>query len=282
MTLEIGDAFRNRLIAAHRGARSLAPENTLAAARAAFASGAGMWEIDVRMSRDGEPVVIHDRDLQRTSDAPSKFPDRSPWLVGDFNLCDLKALDFGSWFAAADPFRQIAAGKVSLSSLAKYSGEPVLTLEEAILFTLRNDWLLNIEIKDLSGQPGHESIVQKVVDLVRSLGATEKVLISSFSHYYLAFVKRLDRAIKTGVLVNRYQSDPIGLALDLDVFAYNPGLRAVQPRQIHRLKQKGFRVLVWVLNSPWLARTLFAMGADGVFTDFPQRFLTMNTRVYNI
>jgi glycerophosphoryl diester phosphodiesterase len=272
MTLEIGDAFRSRLIAAHRGARSLAPENTLAAARAALASGAGMWEIDVRMSRDGEPVVIHDRDLERTSDAPRRFPERSPWLVGDFSLSELKSLDFGSWFATADPFGQIAAGKVSLSTLAKYSGEPVLTLEEAILFTLHNDWLLNIEIKDLSGQPGHESIAQKSVDLVRSLGATEKVMISSFNHHYLALVKRLDRSIKTAVLVNRFQSDPVGLAVELDVFAYNPGLRAVQPWQIHRLKQKGFRVLVWVLNSPWLAKTLFAMGADGVFTDFPQRF----------
>ena len=273
MTLEIEGAFRKPLIAAHRGARSLAPENTLASARVALASCAGMWEIDVRMSRDGEAVVIHDPDLGRTSDAAHKFPDRSPWLVGDFSLCELKALDFGSWFATDDPFGQIAAGKVSLSSLAKYSGEPLLTLEEAILFTLRNDWLLDIEIKNLFGQPRHESIVQKVVDLVRSLGAAEKVLISSFNHYYLALVKRLERGIKTGILVNRFQSDPIRLASELDAFAYKPGTRSVRPWQIHRLKKKGVRVLVWTLNSPWLARAFFAMGVDGVFTDFPQRFL---------
>jgi len=273
MSQNILNTVRNRrLIAAHRGARSLAPENTLAAARAALAAGARMWESDLRMSRDEELVLLHDPDLKRTSDAQSKFAGRSPWLVDDFTLGELKSLDFGSWFGAADPFGQIAAGGISPSELASYSGEPAVTLEEAILFTIRNDWLLNVEIKDLSGRPGHESIVEKVVSLVRSLGAAEKMLISSFNHYYLTLIRRLDKNIRTGVLVNSFQSDPVGLMLELDAFTFNPGLRAFWPPQIRRLKQKGFGVLVWVLNDPWLAGAFFAMGADGIFTDFPQRF----------
>ena len=273
MSRDIVNAVRNRrLIAAHLGARSLAPENTLAAARVALEAGARMWEIDLRMSRDGELVVLHDPDLKRTSDAQGKFPDRSPWLVDDFTLGELKSLDFGSWFAKADPFGQIAAGEISPSEAAKYSGQPAVTLEEAILFTIHNDCLLNVELKDLSGRPGHESIVEKVCSLVRSLEAAEKVLISSFNHYYLALVRRLDRNIKTGVLVNSFQADPVGLMLQLDAFTFNPGLRAFWPGQIRRLKQKGFGVLVWVLNNPWLAGAFFAMGADGIFTDFPQKF----------
>ena len=273
MSEDIVNAIRNRrLIAAHRGARSLAPENTLAAARVALAAGAGMMEIDVRMSCDGQLVLIHDHNLQRTSDAPVKFPDRSPWLVHDFTLDELRTLDFGSWFNDTDPFGQIAEGKISLSELAEYSGEPVVTLEEAILFTIRNDWLLNIEIKDLSGSPGHESIVKKVADLVRSLGAADKVLVSSFNHHYLALVRKFDREIKTGVLADSFQSDPVQLVLELGALSYNPKFRAVRPWQIRRLKQKGFAVLVWVLNKPWLAGALFSMGADGIFTDFPQRF----------
>ena len=273
MSQDIVNAIRKRrLIAAHRGARSLAPENTLAAARLALAAGARMWEIDVRMSRDGEIVLIHDPNLERTSDAPGKFPGRSPRLVRDFTFDELKTLDFGSWFRESDPFGQIAAGKISPIDLAAYSGEPVVTLEEAILFTIRNDWLLNIEIKDLSGSPGHEAIVEQVVILVRSMGAVENVLVSSFNHDYLARIRRLDRDMSTGVLVNSFQSDPVTLMLDLNAVTYNPGWRAVRPRQIRRLKQKGFGVLVWVLNKPWLAQALFAMGADGIFTDFPQRF----------
>ncbi len=273
MGVDIVSAISNRrLIAAHRGARSLAPENTLAAARVALAAGAGMMEIDVRMCRNAELVLIHDPNLERTSDAPVKFPDRSPWLVHDFTLEELRTLDFGSWFNDTDPFGQIAEGKISSPELVKYSGEPVMTLEEAILFTIRNDWLLNIEIKDLSGSAGHESIVEKVVTLVRSLGAVEKVIVSSFNRHYLALIRKFDREIKTGVLVDSVQSDPVELMLELDAFTYNPGLRAVRPWQIRRLKQKGFGVLVWVVNKPWLAGALFSMGADGIFTDFPQRF----------
>ncbi len=273
MSENIESTIRNRrLIAAHRGSRSLAPENTLAAARVALAAGARMWEIDLRMSRDAELVLLHDPDLKRTSDAQSKFPGRSPWLVDDFTLGELKSLDFGSWFAKTDPFGQIAAGEISPLELAGYSGEPAATLEEAVLFTIRNDWLLNIEIKDLSGLPDHESIVEKVISVVRSLGAAEKVLISSFNHYYLRLARKLDRNIRTGVLVNSVQSDPVGLMVDLDAFTFNPGWRAFRPGQIRTLKQKGFCVLVWVLNNPWAVRAFFAMGTDGIFTDFPQKF----------
>lgn len=263
---------RGGLIAAHRGSRSLAPENTLAGARMALASGARMWEIDVRMSRDGELILIHDADLKRTTDAQSRFPDRSPWLVEDFTLEELNSLDSGLWFGKADPFGQIAAGKLSPLESAKYSGEQVVTLEKAILFTMSNDWLLNIEIKDLSGRRGHDSIVEKVVKLVDSLSAIDMVLISSFNHHYLARIRKLEKNIRTGVLVDSIQPDPARLMLELDAFTFNPGLRAFWPWQIRKVKQKGFGVLVWVINNPWLARACFAIGVDGIFTDFPQRF----------
>ena len=85
MSEDIVNAIRNRrLIAAHRGARSLAPENTLAAARVALAAGAGMMEIDLRMSLDGELVLIHDSSLVRTSDAPVKFPVPHPLACARF------------------------------------------------------------------------------------------------------------------------------------------------------------------------------------------------------
>ena len=89
---------------AHRGARSIAPENTLAAALKALQSGADLWELDVVMTADGEPVVIHDKDLSRTSNVESVFPSRRPWLVHEFSLEEIRRLDFGSWFKAMDPF----------------------------------------------------------------------------------------------------------------------------------------------------------------------------------
>jgi glycerophosphoryl diester phosphodiesterase len=263
---------KRRLIVAHRGARSLAPENTLAAARLALAAGAAMWEIDVRLSRDGEPVLVHDFDLKRISDAQDKFPGRAPWLVDEFTLQELQTLDLGSWFGKADPFKQIAAGRVSPRELEKYCGEQVVTLTEAIRFTVENDWLLNIEIKDLAGRPGHESVVEKVIAVVRQAGASERVLVSSFNHYYLAQARKLDKEIRTGVLTERLEPDPAALMAELDAFTFNPSPRAFRPMQVRRLKKKGFGVLVWVLNNPVSAWACLAMGADGIFTDFPQRF----------
>ena len=99
---------------AHRGNRSLAPENTLAAARKGLAAGADMWELDVAMSADGIPYLIHDDTLERTSNVAEIFPERGPWPTHAFTLAELRQLDFGTWFNATDPFGQIDAGHVTI------------------------------------------------------------------------------------------------------------------------------------------------------------------------
>ncbi|MHC1726931.1 MAG: glycerophosphodiester phosphodiesterase [Syntrophobacteraceae bacterium] len=260
------------LTIAHRGARSIAPENTIAAARKALAAGAHMWESDIRMTRDGELVLIHDVSLKRTSNVRMKFPERYPWYVHDFTLAELRSLDFGSWFAQTDPFGQVQAGAVSPNDLEQYRGEPAPTLEEAVLFTVGNQWLMNIEIKDLSGLPGHDSIVEKVVCLVRLLDAADGVIISSFNHNYLAQLRAIDPCIKTGALVNRAPHDVLKLMDDLGALTFHPRLPAVRPRQVLQLRQKGLSTLVWVVNSRKVVQLLYGMGADGFFTDFPQTF----------
>ena len=103
---------------AHRGARSLVPENTLAAARKGLAIGADLWELDVAMSADGVPFVVHDDTLARTSNVKAVYPDRSPWTNHLFTWAEIQQLDFGSWFVTTDPFKQIAAGNVSQAEQA--------------------------------------------------------------------------------------------------------------------------------------------------------------------
>ncbi|HEX7556623.1 MAG TPA: glycerophosphodiester phosphodiesterase family protein, partial [Leptolinea sp.] len=112
---------------AHRGARSLAPENTLAAARKALEVGADLWECDVALTADGIPVILHDDNLRRTSNASSVYPNRKPWKLQTFTLEELKKLDFGSWFLTTDPFKQIKLGQILPAELQKFVGEPILT-----------------------------------------------------------------------------------------------------------------------------------------------------------
>lgn len=255
---------------AHRGARSLAPENTLAAARKALEAGADMWELDVGMTADGQLVVIHDASLVRSSNARSIYPERSPWLVHDFSLEELRRLDCGGWFGEQDPFGQIAAGRISADVVESYRGEKLPTLREALEFTVANDWLVNVEIKDLSGAVGDAVIVEQVVDLVAELGAVERVIVSSFNEDYLRRAKLADRRLVTGWLVAARPKDVVETLRRLGAQSYHPRIGALEMSEIPSLQAQGFQVLVWGENDVEAMKALLAAGADGIFTDFPQ------------
>lgn len=255
---------------AHRGARSLAPENTLAAARRALEIGADLWELDVAMTSDGEPFVVHDDTLDRTSNAAEVFPDRKPWSNYLFTLEEIKRLDFGSWFVAKDPFKQIAAGNVSETEQESFRGEKAPTLREALAFTRDRAWRVNVEIKDLTGTPGDALVVEKVVALVQELGLVDSVLISSFNLAYIEQVKRADPRIATAALVAKAVPDPAALLRGLNAEAYNPKVGEIRPADISALRDQGFDVYVWTVNDEKVMRDLIAARVSGIFTDFPQ------------
>jgi glycerophosphoryl diester phosphodiesterase len=258
------------LTIAHRGARSLAPENTIAAARKALELDADMWELDVGMTADGELVVIHDNTLTRTSNVKQVFPERRPWSLTEFTLDDIKRLDFGTWFTEKDPFGQIAAGAVSPVEMESYIGEAAPTLREALAFTRDRDWRVNVEIKDLRHAPGDSRVVPRVLALVEELDMVDRVLISSFKHRYLREIRRRNATIATGALVNKAHADPASLLQRLGAQAYHPSLTAVRRIDVSGLRARGFLVNVWTVNEPEVMKSLVSAGVTGIFTDFPQ------------
>jgi glycerophosphoryl diester phosphodiesterase len=265
------------IIIAHRGARSLAPENTISAAKRALENRADGWELDVAMSVDGELVVLHDDTLERTSNVTQVFPDRSPWSVYDFTIEELKKLDLGSWFVESDPFDQISQGIISSENVDEYVGEPIPTLREALIFTKDNNWWVNIEIKDASGTAADAVIVSKVVALVEELEMQDQVLISSFNFEYLKQVKNLNKDLATGVLVNKIIQDPVALMKELDAQAFHPGMKVTFEKQVNLLLDEGYEVNVWTVNEESDMQKLIQMGVTGIITDFPQRaFLLLN------
>ena len=120
------------LVAAHRGARSIAPENTLSALKKSIGK-CDFIEIDVQLSKDRTVIVMHDNTLQRTTNIAEidSFRDKKPYRVCDFMFEELCMLDYGSWFY-------------------KYKNhkEPLLTLKRALEFIKENSLFINIEIKD--------------------------------------------------------------------------------------------------------------------------------------
>jgi glycerophosphoryl diester phosphodiesterase len=255
---------------AHRGARSLAPENTLAAARKGLEVGAEMWELDIQMTADGELIVIHDTTLKRTSNVRQVFPSRKPWLVHEFTLDEIRLLDFGSWFRKQDPFGQIAAGMVAESDLVSYVHQQAPTLGEALTFTLEHGWSVNLEIKDLGGNPAPDQVVKKILSLVEDLDMVDSVLISSFNQTYLAQVRKVHPHVATGVLVSKPHPHPETLLRQLGAQAYHPRLSAFRPTDIALLHSQGCRVYIWDVNERQAMERLVRAGVDGIFTDFPQ------------
>ena len=266
---------------AHRGARSLAPENTIAAARRAVEIGADLWELDVAMTADGELVILHDDTLERTSNVEQVYPDRRPWALHTFTLEEVRRLDFGSWFNEQDPFKQIASGNVTPEMQQSYVNEPIPTLREALVFTRDHDWRVNVEIKDA---PGIQEIdgrhwVEKVVALIDELGMNERVLISSFNHGYLSRVKAANPALATAPLVGIPAEDAVGLVRSLNAQEYNPGWYRLNPEEIPAIRQAGIGVNVWTVNNPEMMQVLIQHGASGIITDFPQLMVGLKSQI---
>lgn len=257
----------------HRGARSLAPENTLAAARKGLKIGADLWELDVQLSADGEFIVIHDKSLDRTSNVEEVFPDRRPWLVSDFTLDEVRQLDFGSWFNETDPFEEIAAGHVSEVEQRSYVGEPAPTLRQALEWTGDNDWRVNVELKDLDGRPGEETFVEDVVRLIGELDMVDQVLISSFNHDYVRRVKAANPEVRAGALSTGFIDDVVSYIRGLGADAYNPSATAITPPQIRSLRNQGIDVYIYTVNDAEQMMELAEAGASGLFTDYPQRLV---------
>lgn len=111
-------------IIAHRGARSIAPENTIAAANQAFKAGADIWETDIATTSDEQLILFHDDSLKRTTNVAEVFPERKHQVFTQFTLAEILLLDPGAHFIEHDPFGEINKGSISKEMLAAFQGYP--------------------------------------------------------------------------------------------------------------------------------------------------------------
>jgi len=267
--------MRKVLNIAHRGARSLAPENTIAAARKALAVGADKWETDAAVTSDEQLILFHDDSLTRTTDARRRFPKREPWTFTRFTLAEIRSLDAGSWFDENDPFGEIAAGHVMASEQVSYRGEKVPLLSEALLFTKEHNWQMNLELKRLPPPMEDFPIVERVLALMREVGiGGDQVVISSFVHRWLREVQARDPKIPVQALVGYWRDRPIDWG-NLEFDTYNARSTLVTPEKIRELAAKGIRVNLFTVNEEADYRMFIAAGVNGIFTDYPQRLAAL-------
>jgi len=232
---------------AHRGGAALAPENTLVAFDAGLAAGADGIELDVRLSRDGVPVLMHDPTLERTTNGSGPVDERTAE--------DLAALDAGYHFERGGgfPFRGRGVG--------------VPTLRD--VFERHPNALMLIELK-----AADERLARAVVELVHEAGAAGRVTVGSFQKGALDAVRALDPAIRTGADMDDVRNGLQGVVGRPAFEAFQvpevyAGMRIVTPEFIASAHDAGVSVIVWTVNHEADMRRLLEWGVDGLITDRP-------------
>ncbi len=230
-------------VIAHRGASAHAPENTLAAFELAVQQGADAVEFDVKLTADGQVVVLHDQTVDRTTDGRGD--------LRAFSLAALRELDAGARFSE------------------QFRGQRVPTLEE-VFETVGRRVRMNIELTNYATPL--DSLVPAVVALVRRFGLEKQVLFSSFFPHNLRQAKRLLPEVPCGLLTWAGWMGWWGRAVGFRAGVYqaiHPNLQDVDAARVRRWQAAGRRVHVWTVNAEADLARLFAEGVDGVFTDDP-------------
>ncbi|KQX50735.1 MULTISPECIES: glycerophosphodiester phosphodiesterase family protein [unclassified Streptomyces] len=228
-------------VIAHRGAPSAAPENTLVSDEVARRGGAVWIENDVQPSKDGVPYILHDTTVDRTTDGTGP--------VRSLTAAQLDALDAGSWFAPA------------------YAGTRVPTLAAQLADLRERGGKLLLEIK---GRHSHAEVA-RIVREVRAQDMTGRVFVQSFDIPSLRFVHELAPELPLGLLRGTLDADPVALAGELGLSAYNvaDAALATRPGLVGELHAAGVAVNVWTVDTPARWKALDALGVDGIITNRP-------------
>jgi len=228
-------------IAAHRGDRSVAPENTMPALRAAIDGSLDYVETDVQLTRDGVPVLFHDRTLRRVAHAEGR--------ISSYTLAELRRLDVGSWFGPAFVDTRIPTLAEFLAILAPSSKKAMI---------------------ELKGEWGAEDL-EPVVDLLRRYQVTDRVILPSFSIESLAALRTAAPEIPGALLTSTLPDDIIPIAQQVGAVAVITTAEAIadSPDSVARLHRSALGVLVYTLNEETDWSQMRAYGVDGIITDLP-------------
>lgn len=234
-------------IIAHRGASSLAPENTLAAFRQAHALQTEWIEFDVTLTKDRVPIIFHDKETHRTTNLIGR-------KISTLPLTEIKQLDAGSWFSP------------------EFAGEKIPTFAETLQFLATHNIHAHIELK-----PNHNFEVATVTQVLaefRAIWPTHLTAIfSSFSVPMLRTLRQHDSTLNIAFIHNRWHMDNLDILHELNCQAMHLNARYITEQQVHQLKAANFQVRCFTINHLKRGQILYSWGVDGVFTEHPERFV---------
>lgn len=238
----------NVLVIAHRGNSSAKPENTLPAFASAVKVGANLVELDYYLTSDGVPVVLHDKTLDRTTDAEAVLG-KAKLRIVDTTLADLRKLDAGKWFDAA------------------FQGTKLPTLVESLdAIQAGSTTLIERKEGDAAG----------IVKLLEEKKLLDRVMVQAFDWKYVAECRRLSPHLVLAALGGKAASEEqlaAAAATGAQVIAWNH--EKIAKPQIDRIHALGCKAWVYTVDDPRRAQQLINDGIDGIITNKPATILKL-------
>lgn len=253
---EIIDPAEKVYTIAHRGASGYAPENTMPAFELASEMKADYIELDIHLTKDQIPVVIHDESVNRTTNGKG--------YVKNMTLAEMKRLDAGSWFNEAYP----------MFARDKYAGTSIPTLDE-VFSTFGKDINYILEIKESTPNISIESLIN---EMIMKYGVEDEVAVHSFSSASLKRFHQINPEIPLYQLVwFDYTALRVSETYLKEIKSYatgiSPNFQGISSSFVAQVKNYGLKVMPYTVNYQVNMDKAYSWGVDGVYTNFPDRFL---------
>lgn len=239
------------MVMAHRGASGYAPENTMESFQKALDMNSHGIELDVHICKSGELVVIHDEQVDRTTNGTG--------FVKDLTLTELRSLDAGSHFSN------------------EFSNAKIPTLEEVLNLIKDKETFLNIELKNAPIL--YPQLEERVIKMLNEYNMTNRSIISSFNHYSLSKCKSIDSNIQTGILYCAGLYQPWNYCHSVNADAIHPLFHGILPEIIAGCKENGIKINAWTVNDEEYMLKLAAAQIDGIITNFPDKAISAISKI---
>jgi len=243
------------VVVAHRGFSGVAPENSMVAFKKAIEVGSDMIELDVRLSKDGEVVVVHDESVERTTNGKGR--------VIDLTVDELKKLDAGSKFQPS------------------FSGEQIPTLKE-VLQLAYGQIKVNIELK--IGDYGKWTIfdlAERALREVEMAGMVNQVMFSSFDPMAIERITKKNQAVPVAYLYNRPWSLPRQVTEGRPFPILNCRKSVLTMENISKAHQEGILVGVYTLDTKEEMEKFIDLKVDAIITNHPDRLINILKKRYH-
>lgn len=228
-------------IIAHRGASKYAPENTMPAFQLAYEMKADGIELDVHLTKDDIPVIIHDERIDRTTNGKG--------FVRDYTFNELEQLDAGTWFSN------------------KYTGTTIPSLDELLQWIHQKPLALNIELKNNKYDYPHlETIVYKMIADYQLINRT---CFSSFNSTSIERMRKINDQGEIALLTSKKRNDLIDYAESLGANAVHVSQHLIKPRLVKYAHQHAMPIRAYTVNKPISLIRMRQIKIDGIITDVP-------------